>query len=109
MIAGVFAIALFGERRVNKQLREHFDGEEERNSDSYDAGVRNGQLFAELGVSYLGDYREPNFTLARLDTDTITDEPSIGAVYVDGTTDNGWGGHGGHQHTPELSTPQDAA
>lgn len=88
MIAGVFALALKGERHINKELREHFDGEEQRNDDSFRAGMRMGHTAAQLdNLAFFPDrHTEPN-----------------SGVYADGTTDTGWGGFGGSQHTPELT------
>jgi hypothetical protein len=86
ILAAILCVAYRGQVRVNKAQREHFSGEEERNRKSYDSGIRIGLLAGEIGnVSVLKESR--------------------GMVYADGTTDTGWGGFGGSEHTPELSTP----
>jgi hypothetical protein len=48
--AAVFFICWRAERHITKELQSHFAGEEDRNHDSYDAGVRTGHLEAELGI-----------------------------------------------------------
>ena len=54
-VAFLYFVGYMGERHINNQLREALDGEADRNYESYESGIRTGQLYAELGVSYIGD------------------------------------------------------